>query len=81
MGIIKSFTYLHVISRFPPLGKLLRLYKPKKFIKDIDDHRRLVKEKLERRMKIETTRPDFVAYALYVHFGAPTSLCVLFSEY
>ena len=61
---IKGIAFLDVSSRFPPLGRLLLLCLPKKLVRARADHERISKEKVEQRFKTETTRPDFVAYAL-----------------
>lgn len=64
MSGIKTISLLHVITKFSPLGRLLRLYVPKKEAQVREDHMRLSKEKVEQRLEADTTRPDFVAYTL-----------------
>ena len=62
---LKSISLAHVTTRFPPLGSLLSLYIPQKVKQAREDHLKMSKEKVERRLEMEgNTRPDFVGYAL-----------------
>ena len=60
----KAIALTDVAMRFPPFGSLLRLSVPKKLVQAREDHERMSREKVEQRLKIQTTRPDMVAYAL-----------------
>ena len=62
---LKSLSLAHVTSRFPPVGSLLSLYIPKKVKQAREDHLKISKEKVERRLEMGgNTRPDFVGYTL-----------------
>ena len=61
---IKGIALVDVSTRFPPLGSLLKFFVPKKLIQAKEDHERISREKVEQRRRIQTTRPDLVAYAL-----------------
>ena len=60
----KTLSLAHVTTRFPPLGRLLRLYIPKKNRQAREAHTKLSIEKVNRRLDLETSRPDFVGYTL-----------------
>ena len=64
MSGLKAVSLAHVTTRFPPLESLLRLYIPQKVKDAREDHMRMTKEKVDRRLGKETTRPDFVGYTL-----------------
>ena len=61
---IKGVAFNDITTRFPPLGSLLRLSVPKKLVQGRANHQSIAKEKIEQRLKTQTTRPDLVAYAL-----------------
>ena len=61
---MKAISLFHVTTRFPPLSRLLQLYVPKKVVQAREDHLNLSKERVNQRLKTETTRPDFVTYAM-----------------
>ncbi|KAF6234906.1 hypothetical protein HO173_006836 [Letharia columbiana] len=64
MSYLKFVVFLSVTLRFPPLQRLLRLFVSNKALQARADHDRLAAEKVERRMKTATTRPDFLSYIL-----------------
>lgn len=61
---IKATALFHVTTRFPPLSRLLQLCMPKKIVQGREDHLKLSSERVKQRLKTETTRPDFVTYAM-----------------
>lgn len=62
---MKSLSLAHVTTRFPPLGSLLSLYIPKKVKQAREDHLKISKEKVERRLEMGgNARPDLVGYTL-----------------
>lgn len=61
MGQIKSIVMISVTKRFPPFQKLLTLYVPPKIKRDRDDQLQISFEKIDRRLNLETSRPDFVS--------------------
>ena len=64
MSSIKIVTMNSTTLRFPRLQKLLRLFVSKQMKQEYADHRRLSTEKVEQRMGLETSRPDFMSYIL-----------------
>ncbi|KAL8691298.1 MAG: hypothetical protein Q9218_003442 [Villophora microphyllina] len=64
MGNLKFVVFMSVILRFPPLSKLATRLIPKKIIQARIDHRRMSKEKVERRLESTTDRPDFMAHII-----------------
>lgn len=53
-----------VALRFPPLQRLLGLFVPKSAFQARDNIYRLAREKVDRRIETQTTRPDFLSYIL-----------------
>lgn len=64
MSNLKSVVFLSITLRFPPLQRLLRFFISNKALQAGADHQRLATEKVERRMKAATKRPDFLSYIL-----------------
>ena len=62
MNSMKSIVFISVTKRFPPFQRLFNLYVPPKTKRDGEDHIRLAFEKVDRRLSLETSRPDFVSY-------------------
>lgn len=51
-------------ARFPLLEKVLKLFAPKKVVKDAIEHRTFAIERVEQRMRSEVQKPDFLSYIL-----------------
>ncbi|KAL8919920.1 MAG: hypothetical protein Q9172_004738 [Xanthocarpia lactea] len=64
MNILKHTVMLSVTLRFPPMHKLASQVIPKKVIQDHMDHRKMSREKVNRRLEMTTDRPDFMSYIL-----------------
>jgi len=61
---IKEVVFDSVTLRFPPLQRLLSLYVPKSAVQARENVESLAREKVDRRIKTQTTRPDFLSYIL-----------------
>ncbi|KAL8715846.1 MAG: hypothetical protein Q9220_000513 [cf. Caloplaca sp. 1 TL-2023] len=68
MGILQFVVLSSVTMRFPPLHIVAAKFVPQSVIQQHTDHRRLSKEKVQRRLESNTTRPDFMSYILR-HMG------------
>ena len=64
MKNLRAIVFESVTLRFPPLQKLLRFLVSKKDQKGREDHYKMSVEKVERRMRAETSRPDILSYVL-----------------
>lgn len=59
---IKQVVFSSVTLRFPPLQRLLNLYVPKSAVQAKENVHSLAREKVDRRIETQTTRPDFLSY-------------------
>jgi len=66
---IKEVVFSSVTLRFPPLRRLLGLYVPKSTVQAQEKIHSLAREKVDRRIKNQTTRPDFLSYILQHNQG------------
>ena len=57
---IKLLTFLCTCYRFPPYYILLPFFLSWKLVRDFNDHARLIKEKVAKRLALEHPRPDFM---------------------
>ncbi|KAL8860587.1 MAG: hypothetical protein Q9178_002940 [Gyalolechia marmorata] len=64
MSILRHTVMLSVTLRFPPMHKVPRQVVPKQVIQDHMDHRKMSREKVNRRLEMTTDRPDFMSYIL-----------------
>jgi len=60
----KKVVFYSVTLRFPPLQRLLSLHNPKSAVQAREAVQSLAREKVDRRIKSQTTRPDFLSYIL-----------------
>jgi cytochrome P450 len=63
-GMFKIIAFVSEARKYPPFGPLLLLFIPKSVRNTLQHHKELATEKVERRMAIETDRPDFMTYIL-----------------
>ncbi|KIM95590.1 hypothetical protein OIDMADRAFT_133798 [Oidiodendron maius Zn] len=61
---IRANSLALVAKRFNPLGKLLLFFRSEDAIHKWKDHMRMTREKVGRRLKKQTDRPDFMTYIL-----------------
>ncbi|KAL8783766.1 MAG: hypothetical protein Q9213_004382 [Squamulea squamosa] len=64
MNSLKHVVLLSVTLRFPPLHSLTARLVPKQVVQAHEDHHKMSKEKVERRLDRATDRPDFTSYIL-----------------
>ena len=60
----KALAQIQVTARFPLFGKVLKLFVPKRVVKDAIEHRTFAIERVEQRMRSEVQKPDFLSYIL-----------------
>ncbi|PQE32686.1 cytochrome p450 protein [Rutstroemia sp. NJR-2017a WRK4] len=63
-GMFKIIAFVSEARKYPPFGPLLLLFIPKSVRNTLQHHKELATEKVDRRMAIETDRPDFMTYIL-----------------
>ncbi|KAL8945861.1 MAG: hypothetical protein Q9222_007658 [Ikaeria aurantiellina] len=73
MGLLRFTIMNGVALRFPPLHNVAAKFIPKSVIQQHTDHRRMSKEKVQRRLESNTTRPDFMSYILR-HMGTKAGM-------
>ena len=61
---IRANSLALVAKRFNPLGKLLLFFQSEDAVHKRKDHMRMTREKVGRRLKKQTDRPDFMTYIL-----------------
>ena len=64
MDGLRLLVYVSVTSRFPPLGRLLRLCIPKSALEAKQTRENYAKEQVDQRMAKETSSPDLFSYIL-----------------
>ena len=62
MANLQMVLLVSVTQRFPPFGKLLRHVVPKDKLEARKKHTAWTAEKVDRRLHLETSRPDFLTY-------------------
>ena len=64
MDAISSVIFVSTTRRFPPLDRLLAFLTPPSLIRASVEHKRAIRERVDRRIKMETNRADFMSYIL-----------------
>ena len=62
-GTAQAYSYFMAVNQFPWVKSILERMIPKKVVQEGLDHFKLTTEKVERRLEMESERPDIVSFA------------------
>ena len=60
----KSFVFINASKNFPPMDRILQLLVPRKLIQKQLENFKIIKDKVDRRVSLDTGRPDFMSHIL-----------------
>lgn len=62
--LLRTVVFASIASRFPLVGRILRLFVTKDMVQKREDHQRWSAEKVNRRIETGSSRPDLLSYVL-----------------